>query len=228
MRYMTEERHAKKLRKERDELIEVGNTSQLSDMYLKSSFNKSFCMNNAEIAPYKAPKILGDVFEAIIGAIFVDSGIDEVNRVLKTLMAPFVLYVAKFSKQIHKEPKEDFWQLATQLEMWPKWDYHQTEGGKPKTVKLSEVLERPIAEADDVQVPMQQVSIIYNNGEVMATSYGYTKAQAERNVSLLGLKWLKANKAKEISTLLKSAMFKQSLKACFMQHENLAKFVENQ
>lgn len=55
-------------------------------------------MNTAVLAPYKAPKILGDVFEAIIGAIFKDGGIDEVNRVLKMLMAPFVLYVAKFSK----------------------------------------------------------------------------------------------------------------------------------
>jgi len=66
-------------------------------------------MNEFEIEPFKTPKIFGDVFEAIIGAIFIDTGgIEKVIEVLKSLMAPFVLYVAKFSKNIHKEPKEDF------------------------------------------------------------------------------------------------------------------------
>jgi dsRNA-specific ribonuclease len=65
-------------------------------------------MNSMEFEPYKAPKILGDVFEAIIGAIFKDGGIEEILLVLKKLMAPFVVYVAKYSKNIHKEPKEDF------------------------------------------------------------------------------------------------------------------------
>ena len=65
-------------------------------------------MNAIEVEPFKAPKILGDVFEAIIGAVFKDGGIEKLHDVLKPLLAPFVLYVAKFSKSIHKEPKEDF------------------------------------------------------------------------------------------------------------------------
>lgn len=71
-------------------------------------FNPQFKMNEFEIEPFRTPKILGDVFEAIIGAIFKDGGIEAIIAVLKTLMAPFVLYVAKYSKFIHKEPKEDF------------------------------------------------------------------------------------------------------------------------
>ena len=39
-------------------------------MYINYSFKKNFKMNQMEYEPYKAPKILGDVFEAIIGAIF--------------------------------------------------------------------------------------------------------------------------------------------------------------
>lgn len=65
-------------------------------------------MNSMEVEPFKAPKILGDVFEAIIGAVFQDGGIESINQVLKSLLSPFVLYVAKFSKSIQKEPKEDF------------------------------------------------------------------------------------------------------------------------
>ena len=100
------------LRRRRDALIEHANSTENDDHFITHCFRKDFCLNKFEIAPYKAPKLLGDVFEAIIGAIFRDGGIDEVNRVLKTLMAPFVLYVAKFSKKIHKEPKEEFLALA--------------------------------------------------------------------------------------------------------------------
>ena len=34
-------------------------------------------MNVMDLEPFKAPKILGDVFEAIIGAIFKDGGIEK-------------------------------------------------------------------------------------------------------------------------------------------------------
>ena len=67
-------------------------------MFVRHCFQKNFCMNQAELSPYKAPKILGDVFESIIGAVFKDGGFDAMNAVLKTLMAPFLLYVARFSK----------------------------------------------------------------------------------------------------------------------------------
>ena len=69
-------------------------------------------MNNRDIELYEPSKILGDVFEALIGAIFIDGGIEEVIRVYQHLLAPFILYVAKFSKRLNKEPKEDFTILA--------------------------------------------------------------------------------------------------------------------
>jgi dsRNA-specific ribonuclease len=39
-------------------------------MYIKYSFRRDFKMNEFHIEPFKSPKILGDVFEALIGAIF--------------------------------------------------------------------------------------------------------------------------------------------------------------
>lgn len=65
-------------------------------------------MTKYDIEFYQAPKILGDVFEAIIGAIFIDGGIESVIEVLRPLLSPFVLFVAKYSKNMFKEPKEDF------------------------------------------------------------------------------------------------------------------------
>ena len=65
-------------------------------------------MNNREIEIFEPCKIMGDVFEALIGAIFIDGGIKEVLRVFQHLLSPFLLHVAKFSKKLNKEPKEDF------------------------------------------------------------------------------------------------------------------------
>lgn len=58
--------------------------------------------------PFECPKLLGDVFESVMGAIFVDGGMDEVIRVYRHIMSPFVLYVANFSKVLYKEHKEEF------------------------------------------------------------------------------------------------------------------------
>jgi len=38
-------------------------------------------INGNEIEIYEAPKILGDVFEAVMGAVFVDGGIEKVIEV---------------------------------------------------------------------------------------------------------------------------------------------------
>ena len=79
------------------------------DRYVCYSFNKNFRMNNREIEIFEPCKILGDVFEALIGAIFIDSaGMKEVLRVFQHLLSPFLLHVAKFSKKLSKEPKEEF------------------------------------------------------------------------------------------------------------------------
>ena len=78
------------------------------DRYISYSFKKNFKMNNREIEIFEPCKIMGDVFEALIGAIFIDGGIKEVLKVFQHLLAPFLLHVAKYSKKLNKEPKEDF------------------------------------------------------------------------------------------------------------------------
>jgi dsRNA-specific ribonuclease len=47
--------------------------------YLQFSFVKpNFALNQREIEPFEAPKILGDVFESVMGAVFEDGGMTAV------------------------------------------------------------------------------------------------------------------------------------------------------
>ena len=52
--------------------------------------------------------MLGDVFESVMGAIFLDGGMEEVIKVYRNIIGPFILFIAKFSKSLYKEPKEEF------------------------------------------------------------------------------------------------------------------------
>jgi dsRNA-specific ribonuclease len=36
-------------------------------------------MNQRRIEPFETPKILGDIFESVIGAVFEDGGLDAVH-----------------------------------------------------------------------------------------------------------------------------------------------------
>lgn len=76
-------------------------------------------INGREIELYEPPKILGDVFESIMGAVFMDGGIEAVINVYEHLLAPFILFTAKFSKKLRKEPKEDFFIFANLLKIKP-------------------------------------------------------------------------------------------------------------
>ena len=70
---------------------------------------------------FEPPKILGDVFEALVGAIFLDGGISEVLRVYEPLLSPFILFTAKYSKRLFKEPKDECNSLANLMMIKPVW-----------------------------------------------------------------------------------------------------------
>jgi dsRNA-specific ribonuclease len=93
--------------KRKKEVEKIAKTRDV-DKYVNFSFKKDFKMNNKDIELFEGPKMLADVFESIMGAVFIDNGIETVLQVYKDLLAPFILHVAKYSKKLHKEPKEDF------------------------------------------------------------------------------------------------------------------------
>ena len=47
-----------------------------------------------------SPKILSDSFEALIGAVFEDSGFKGVKKILDIIFLPFIFYFLKFNKKI--------------------------------------------------------------------------------------------------------------------------------
>lgn len=58
----------------------------------------------------------------MIGAIFEDGGLSAVMHVFKHLVSPILLFIAKFSKDVSKEPKEQFVvNCATQFRIKPKF-----------------------------------------------------------------------------------------------------------
>lgn len=44
----------------------------------------------------------------MLGAIFQDGGFNAVYSVYKHMLSPFILFVARYSKEVHGEPKEQF------------------------------------------------------------------------------------------------------------------------
>ena len=78
------------------------------EFLLYSFRDKNFPMNQRRIEPFESPKILGDIFESVMGAIYEDSGLDEVHRVYRHIMSPLILFNTQFSKlsALYGEPKE--------------------------------------------------------------------------------------------------------------------------
>lgn len=78
------------------------------DKYILYSSQKNFAVDCRQVELFEPTKVLGDVFEAVMGAVYQDAGIKKALQVYEVLLAPFVLFVAKFSKVMGKEPKEEF------------------------------------------------------------------------------------------------------------------------
>ena len=94
--------------------------------FLNFSFTSTnFAMDESELDPFDTPKILGDVFESVMGAIFVDGGLNAVMHVYKHLVSPMLLFISKFSKEVNKEPKEQFvCKAAIEYRIYPKFFVH--------------------------------------------------------------------------------------------------------
>jgi dsRNA-specific ribonuclease len=114
----------------------------------------------------------------VIGAIFIDSphGLDDVIRVFKHFLSPFVLFIAKFSKVLYKEHKEEFLWTAVAKKIRPQFRFSD----EPIPVVVGD-------SSYQVEAMMYRADVIYNQGEVMCTAYGSNKRQAERNASVMGL-----------------------------------------
>jgi dsRNA-specific ribonuclease len=151
--------------------------------YLKYSFTqKDFPMNQRKLEPFETPKILGDIFESVMGAIFEDGGLDSVHLVYKHLLSPLILYNSKFSKlsSCYGEPKEQFQWKCHEFKIKPK--YLIDEAPKLQCIE------------GEFESMMYTCNVLYKNGRVMCGSLGSCKRQAERNAAVMGLLWIEAHK----------------------------------
>ncbi len=98
-----------------------------ADKFIQYSFRRNFRMNGREIELFEPPKILGDVFESLMGAIFIDGGITKVIEVYQHLLAPFILFTAKYSKRLYNEPKDDFTKYSNLLMFKPIMRHQEIE-----------------------------------------------------------------------------------------------------
>lgn len=55
----------------------------------------------------------------MLGAIFVDGGMESLIEVYNHFLSPWIIYAAKFSKVLYKEPKEQFLWAAMDKKIKP-------------------------------------------------------------------------------------------------------------
>lgn len=118
------------------------------------------------------------------------------------MFCPFILYLAKFSKQLNHEPKEDFILLTHMNKIIPNFKSAETQvisledfDSNGQLQKKEDVqMQSDEEEAqDNVLTKMSRIDIIYNSNQVMCSGWGNTRHAAERNASIQGLKWLRCN-----------------------------------
>ena len=128
----------------------------------------------------EAPKILEDVFEAIIGALYLDGGLAVAVEVMKPFLAPVVLFTAKYSKQMSLDPKDDFF---THIQRANKQPHFRTErvpkGDKMDTSDLMSLRE--------ASIELIKCEIVFD-GEVQATGVAYNREQAEKNAAIAAMR----------------------------------------
>lgn len=170
--------------------------------YLNYSFTyKNFPMNQRRIEPFETPKILGDIFESLIGAVYEDSGLDEVHRVFRHILSPMILFGTQFSKlaALYGEPKEQMQWKCNEYKIKPKYlveDVPQIQ--KVYKNKVHQNGDDTTFSSDNApnftEAEMIKCSIIFRHGKTMCHSFGSSRRQAERNAAVMGLKWIEESK----------------------------------
>lgn len=95
-------------------------------------------------------------------------------EVYELLLSPFILFTAKFSKKLYKEPKEEFMIRANLLKIKPSREF---EDKRPVPIRVLQKQVKIRLEGFDENetVDMCRVDWILNNREVKISGYGNTR-----------------------------------------------------
>jgi dsRNA-specific ribonuclease len=85
----------------------LGRKIEDANKYIKG-INFSQKLNEYENTILGRPKIVSDIFESILGAIFIDSNLNQCFAVLNILLGPFVVYCAKYLGKLKYSPIAEF------------------------------------------------------------------------------------------------------------------------
>ena len=69
-------------------------------------------LNEYEDCNIGRPKIVSDLFESLIGAVLIDSDINQCFKMLNMMMGPFVVYCAKYLGKLKYSPIAEFVELC--------------------------------------------------------------------------------------------------------------------
>ena len=69
-------------------------------------------LNEYEESNIGRPKIVSDIFESLVGAVFVDSDLNECFKMLNIMLGPFVVYCAKYLGKLKYSPIAEFVELC--------------------------------------------------------------------------------------------------------------------
>jgi len=141
---------------------------------------------------YEAPKLISDVFEAILGAILADGGYNEVVRVLQHILGPFVWMVAKYHDKIRKNPAEEFQLFCSSKGLTPRIETYTLGSSKERNWYDSDENDNQDYGYPKEEQPKDKPhitykwAIIHQGRKQLCKSYGNTKEQAKRNACILG------------------------------------------
>ena len=105
---------------------------------------------------------------------------EAVYSVYKQMLSPFILFVARYSKEVYKEPKEQFvikcgrnYKLRPLFEVSSEPELQTVKSGDLETTAL-----------------LYTTKVLFKQGQVMVVGKGNSKRQSERNAGVQGLRYL--------------------------------------
>lgn len=183
-------------------VIEDNSKSKAINMYLQDfESNFVFCQAQEPFKVlqkkihnryYEAPKIIPDVFEALLGAVFADGGYNNVVKVLQHTLGPFVWMVAKYFEKIRKNPIEEFNLFWSSKGLTPRVETYVLGATKERNCYDTDDEDNqdygyPFSEQPkDKPLVNFKCAIIYKGKKQLWKSYGNTKEQAKKNSCILG------------------------------------------
>lgn len=151
-------------------LAEIAQTLQLGDyMRLGEGELKS--------GGFRRPSILADALEAILGAIYLDSGFDEASRVIDAMFTPIIAQLDP--KNLSKDPKTQLQEyLQSRKLSLPRYSIIATEGeAHEQHFKLECII-------PDLDIRAQGEGASRRKAEQEAAKLAYALASAQENLEV--------------------------------------------